>query len=208
MNVKPQNIRRRLASCCVSVVMALSAIACGAEQDAEPIPDEEAALSVEQAISDQCKTASPDQFVSVLQDCSGCTPGTGRYIVASGNNYQGPPCQGNHILTLGGNQQTISFRTFWDDAVPTTQATCTAAKITQQLHYRGSDIGAPLVRTGTWSNGRCTPPSMSRTHTHVIQSGLPGEFFAHLRVLTDAQTAITHGKRFGVHICRGLNGCN
>jgi hypothetical protein len=51
------------------------------------------------------------------------------------------------------------------------------------------------------------PPKVEFNFTHDIVTGQPGEFFAHVRFLIRAETAITKGKSFAVHLCRGPNSC-
>jgi hypothetical protein len=197
-------IGRAVAILASGTLLALSATGCSAGDDTIEVAGEEDAMSVDQAISQECRSAARDVFIDVRQNCSGCI--NGKYDVQSGTNYSANPCTPYHIADVGGDQQKITVRTLWQDNIPTTQATCTAAKLIQTWNYRGTDVFTD-TKSGTWLNGQCFPPQINRQFTHAIQSGLPGEFFAHLRILTDAKTAITHGKRFKFQICRGHVSC-
>lgn len=185
-------------------LLALAGTGCSGGDDIGAAASEDSVISIEQPITQECKSAARDVFIDVRQDCSGCI--NGKYDVQSGTGYSANPCTPFHIADVGGNQQKITVRTLWQDNIPTTQATCTAAKLIQTWHYRGVDVFTD-TKSGTWLNGQCFPPQINRQFTHTILTGLPGEFFSHLRILTDAKTAITHGKRFKFQICRGHVSC-
>lgn len=189
-----------LAGCALAV---LAAAGCSAGDEAGASGND-GVMSVDQPISSQCQSATRDVFIDVRQNCQGCV--NGKYEVQSGTGYNGNPCTPYHIADVGGDQQKITVRTLWQDTIPTTPETCAAAKLIQTWNYRGSDVFSD-TKTGTWLNGQCFPPQINHQFTHTILTGMPGEFFSHIRILTDAKTAITHGKRFKFQICRGLVSC-
>jgi hypothetical protein len=203
MTNKKRIAGRIVATLASGALLALAATGCSATDDTGASTGKEPA-SVEEPITTACRQATRDVFVDVRQDCMNCV--NGKYTAQSGSGYNGNPCSPYHIGDVGGNQQKITIRTLWQDAIPTTPETCGAAKLIQTWHYRGSDVFSD-TKTGTWLNGQCFPPQINRQFTHTILTGDPDEFFSHLRILTDAKTAITHGKRFKLQICRGHVAC-
>lgn len=201
---KKAAIGRVVATLAGGALLALAAVGCSASDDTGTVSGEEGVMSIDQPISQECKSATGDVFIDVRQNCQGCV--NGKYEVQSGTGYSANPCTPYHLADVGGDQQKITVRTLWQDSIPTTPETCAAAKLIQTWNYRGSDVFSD-TKTGTWLNGQCFPPQINHQFTHTILTGLPGEFFSHIRILTDAKTAITHGKRFKFQICRGHVSC-